>query len=174
MEVKSLIDSKDDSQIESKESKIYPLTDIWTFWFNNGKSWKRDSYNQVLDFATIGEFWSLYNNHPSLSCGHIYLMKKNKFPSWEDHVNGIRWSFMVPKNHLFNTWLELTMALIGCTLFKDEKYMNLIDGIEIQCSQRYTKGIIKIWLNKNIDIMFDVDIKYLDMKNKKVLLNNKS
>ncbi|KAH7568660.1 hypothetical protein ACOSP7_011686 [Xanthoceras sorbifolium] len=102
----------------------HPLEHSWTFWFDNpsGKSKQAtwgSSMRSIYTFATVEEFWSLYNNthHPSkLAVGADFYCFKHKIePKWEDPVcsNGGKWTVIFSKGKSDTCWLYTLLALIG-------------------------------------------------------------
>ncbi|RID46193.1 hypothetical protein BRARA_I02873 [Brassica rapa] len=96
----------------------------WTFWFDtpssksNQTTWG-SSLRTLYTFATIEEFWSLYNNiHPPNKWVHgsdLYCFKHEIEPKWEDPVcaNGGKWTMMFPKATLESNWLNTLLSLVG-------------------------------------------------------------
>ncbi|KAG2320663.1 hypothetical protein Bca52824_013876 [Brassica carinata] len=96
----------------------------WTFWFDNPSSKSNQttwgsSLRSLYTFATIEEFWSLYNNmHPPTKWVHgadLYCFKHKIEPKWEDPVcaNGGKWTMVFPKATLESSWLNTLLALVG-------------------------------------------------------------
>uniref|UniRef100_A0A1J3FQ39 mRNA cap-binding protein n=1 Tax=Noccaea caerulescens TaxID=107243 RepID=A0A1J3FQ39_NOCCA len=96
----------------------------WTFWFDNPslKSYQAtwgSSLRSFYTFATIEEFWSVYNNmHPPskwVPGADLYCFKEKIEPKWEDPIcaNGGKWTMMLPKAKLESNWLNTLLALVG-------------------------------------------------------------
>ncbi|KAI9198461.1 hypothetical protein LWI28_016254 [Acer negundo] len=102
----------------------HPLEHSWTFWFDNPSAKAKQaawgsSMRSIYTFATVEEFWSLYNNinHPSkLVVGaDFYCFKSNIEPKWEDPVcaNGGKWTVTCQRGKSDTCWLYTLLALIG-------------------------------------------------------------
>ncbi|KAL1192574.1 Eukaryotic translation initiation factor 4E-3 [Cardamine amara subsp. amara] len=96
----------------------------WSFWFDNPSSKSNqatwgNSLRSLYTFATIEEFWSLYNNmHPPskwVPGADLYCFKDKIEPKWEDPIcaNGGKWTMMFPKAKLESSWLNTLLALVG-------------------------------------------------------------
>ncbi|KFK44789.1 hypothetical protein AALP_AA1G303300 [Arabis alpina] len=103
----------------------HSLQNSWAFWFDNPHSksiqatWG-SSLRSLYTFATIEEFWSLYNNmHPPakwLPGADLYCFKHKIEPKWEDPIcaNGGKWTMRFPKaTKLDSNWLNTLLALVG-------------------------------------------------------------
>ncbi|XP_028791998.1 eukaryotic translation initiation factor 4E-1-like [Neltuma alba] len=102
----------------------HPLEHSWTFWFDNPSAKSKQaawgsSIRPVYTFATVEEFWSVYNNihHPSkLAVGADFHCFKYKIePKWEDPVcaNGGKWTVTFPRGKSDTCWLYTLLAMIG-------------------------------------------------------------
>lgn len=105
----------------------HPLEHRWTLWFDNpqqrgkgGGGWG-SSLRTIFTFATVEEFWCLYNNivPPSklITKADMHLFKDGIQPKWEDPKCEKGGSWTIPcsrsKEHLDNVWLHTVLALIG-------------------------------------------------------------
>ncbi|ONK70351.1 uncharacterized protein A4U43_C05F32830 [Asparagus officinalis] len=108
----------------SRRQSSHPLEHSWTFWFDNlsAKSKQVDwgsSIRSVHTFATVEDFWGLYNNihHPSkLAVGADFsCFKYGTEPKWEDPVcaNGGKWTISCSRGKVDNWWLQTLLAMIG-------------------------------------------------------------
>jgi len=113
----------------------HPLRTPWTLWYEfNLTTGKRPSTTQwgenlkeVFTFATVEDFWRLYNNisPPSqIQFGCSYnLFKKGIEPKWEDAANskGGRWTVIISKSKtiLDRMWLWLMLGAIGQVVEED-------------------------------------------------------
>ncbi|VDM73561.1 unnamed protein product [Strongylus vulgaris] len=97
-------ESKDKEFINVPEPlALHPLKQKWTYWYLNDDrqaSWE-DRLKPVCTFATVEEFWALYNNirPPSgLNCLCDYnVFKAGIQPMWEvpENLKGGRWLITV-------------------------------------------------------------------------------
>jgi translation initiation factor 4E len=128
----------------------YKLNDTWVLWSHelNNNDWSIDSYNKIFEFNTINNFWKLYNNFDALgglNKKNFFLMKKGITPIWEDvhNRNGGICSFKIPITKSFGLWNELSVFIIGQSLYNDKNIMTDINGISI--SSKNIWSIVKIW-----------------------------
>ncbi|KAK0579318.1 hypothetical protein LWI29_024495 [Acer saccharum] len=85
----------------------HPLEHSWTFWFDNPSAKSKQaawgsSMRSIYTFATVEEFWSLYNNinHPSkLVVGADFIVSK--------------WTVTCQRGKSDTCWLYTLLALIG-------------------------------------------------------------
>ncbi|CAL9170553.1 unnamed protein product [Musa hybrid cultivar] len=102
----------------------HPLENSWTFWFDNPSAKSKQaawgsSLRPIHTFATVEDFWSLYNNihHPSkLIMGADFHCFKDKIePKWEDPVcaNGGKWTISCVRGKADQLWLYTLLAMIG-------------------------------------------------------------
>ncbi|OMO82796.1 Translation Initiation factor eIF- 4e [Corchorus olitorius] len=119
---------EDDTTSSSSKKGIveqpHPLEHSWTFWFDNPSAKSKQatwgsSMRPIYTFATVEQFWSLYNNihHPSkLAVGADFHCFKHKIePKWEDPVcaNGGKWTVTFSRGKSDTCWLYTLLALIG-------------------------------------------------------------
>ncbi|XP_027930365.1 eukaryotic translation initiation factor 4E-1-like [Vigna unguiculata] len=102
----------------------HPLENSWTFWFDNrsAKS-KQDEWGSsirpIYTFATVEEFWSIYNNihHPSKLGVRVdfHCFKYKIEPKWEDPIcaNGGKWTMTFQRGKSDTSWLYTLLAMIG-------------------------------------------------------------
>ncbi|PIA41371.1 hypothetical protein AQUCO_02200057v1 [Aquilegia coerulea] len=102
----------------------HPLEHSWTFWFDNASTKSKQatwgtSTRAIHTFATVEEFWSLYNNihHPSkLAVGADFYCFNHKIePKWEDPIcaNGGNWTITFSRGKADTSWLYTLLAMIG-------------------------------------------------------------
>ncbi|KAG4945741.1 hypothetical protein JHK82_041787 [Glycine max] len=102
----------------------HPLENSWTFWFDNPSAKSKQaawgsSIRPIYTFATVEEFWSIYNNihHPSkLGVGADFHCFKHKIePKWEDPIcaNGGKWTMTFQRGKSDTSWLYTLLAMIG-------------------------------------------------------------
>jgi hypothetical protein len=98
-------------------------------------------------------------------------MKEGITPLWEDpeNINGGCWSFKVYDSHAEELWEDLTLHLISCNLYNNDK--DNIVGLSL-CSKKNNNVVIKLWnksskfnslklLNKSILEKWGTDIIYI-------------
>lgn len=113
---------------DDEGTSIHPLQNSWTLWFDNPR--KRTSVDtwgshikKVMEFATVEDFWRLYNNIMRASVldhgSNYHLFKDGIEPKWEDPANerGGQWTLIVPhrerRERLDELWLWSMLAAIG-------------------------------------------------------------
>ena len=104
------------------------LNDTWVLWSHEllDNNWSIASYSNIYEFDTISNFWRLYNNFNIFGGIHnknYFIMRKGITPIWEDEMNcnGCTCSIKLPMSKSFEFWLELSILLVGETLFDDEE-----------------------------------------------------
>ena len=127
------------------------LNSKWVLWYHSPdeKSWDIDSYQNITEFDTIEDFWRIQKELSShiIQFGMFFIIRKNIMPIWEDKFNldGGCWSFKLAKKDVFKAWVELSVSLIGETIYKNEKNIMNINGISISPKKNFS--ILKIWNN---------------------------
>jgi hypothetical protein len=126
------------------------LKDSWNLWYHHIlNDWTLSGYKKIYTINTIKDFWDIYNNInliEELNNLHLYFMRDNVTPIWEDNnnKNGGVWSILVNSDYAFELWEKLSVDLVSQTIFD-----NNINGISI--NQKNNIFIIKIWNNnKNL------------------------
>ena len=129
------------------------LTNNWTLWFHdiNDNNWKLSSYDNIYTFNNLETYIKLYNTIDNFSAGMFFLMKENILPLWEvkENKKGGYWSFKITKNKINTVWKDICSQIIGNTIL-DDANINSINGVSL--SPKINNCIIKIWLNKEVDI----------------------
>ena len=122
------------------------LKNSWNIWYHHIlNDWTITGYNKIYTINTIKDFWDFYNNInliEELNNLHLYFMRENVTPIWEDENNnkGGAWSILVNPDHAFELWEKLAVDLVS-----DKIFDNNINGISI--NQKNNIFIIKIWNN---------------------------
>ncbi len=123
----------------------------WNVWYHYDKdNWKLSGYKNIYEITDISSFWKLYNNWNKLGGilnKHLFLMKENITPVWEDinNINGGCWSYKIHEDNAEELWEDLSVYLVCnlmSTVISDE-----ILGISISFKKN-NYAVIKIW-NKN-------------------------
>jgi len=153
---------KQEEQIDSNEqanngcNEQYPLQYSWALWHNGPKKqaqWAKPKY--VCSFATVGQFWRIFNNlstPSSLTVGSdFHLFKDNITPEWEDPANqgGGQWQiyFEPPDKATLDTnWFHIILTVIGNNF---EGLDNLICGVV--ASVRLRKNRLQLWIRAQED-----------------------
>jgi translation initiation factor 4E len=122
------------------------LNNSWNIWYHHIlNDWTITGYNKIYTINTIKDFWDFYNNInliEELNNLHLYFMRENVTPIWEDENNnkGGAWSILVNQEHAFELWEKLAVDLVS-----DKIFDNNINGVSI--NQKNNIFIIKIWNN---------------------------
>ncbi|XP_010943607.3 eukaryotic translation initiation factor 4E-1 [Elaeis guineensis] len=117
-------DGEAEPSVARRVARSHPLEYSWTFWFDNPSAKSKQvawgsSIRSVHTFATVEDFWSLYNNirQPSkLVVGADFHCFKYKIePKWEDPVctNGGKWTISCARGKSDTFWLHTLLAMIG-------------------------------------------------------------
>lgn len=163
-------------KVDSSVEEEYPFQTGWNLWFHafNNTNWDRDSYILVkpdkwdCSFDNAKDFWRLWNQHPPVSAGSWYLMRKGIYPRWEEpeNIDGSNWSFRIPmEDELGNdvaerVWTISAVMSVGETIMRNSNNSKYINGISIspKMSKPYGRkgrsnipspATLKIWLGKS-------------------------
>ena len=157
LEKKTITHDDSSSSVSSSSSEYvsYPLKTNWVLWHHSpfNKNWNISSYDYLYKIKTVEDFWALFSTWnsylPSIKDSMFFIMKDGVKPIWEDtnNKNGGCWSLRIEKENIKNTWLELSMALIGTYITKRKSDYDVITGLSI--SPKKTFSIIKIWCSEN-------------------------
>ena len=150
-----------------EKSDDYKLQTSWILWNHklNDNNWKNNSYKNIFEINNLYDYKFLENimTLQNLQNTMFFLMRKDIFPTWEDHHNrnGFNISYKVPLNHLENSWNNLLFKV----LTDDDDNIN---GISISPKKEF--NIIKVWINKYDRNIFDLD-RYINGKNGRIKRN---
>jgi hypothetical protein len=151
------------------------LTNKLILWYHHDKdNWSINGYKKIFELITIKDFWSLHNNWDKLggiTSKHIFLMKENITPLWEDKNNiaGGCWSFKVTEDLSEELFEDLSTLLVCNELCSS--ISNEIVGLSL-CLKKNNNVVIKIWnknsknnslklINENIIKKWGMDIIYI-------------
>ena len=124
LEKKKITHDDMSSSVSSSSSEYvsYPLKTNWVLWHHSpfNKNWNVSSYDYLYKIKTVEDFWALFSTWkdylPSIKDSMFFIIERTGVkPIWEDinNKNGGCWSLRIEKDNIKNTWLELSMALIG-------------------------------------------------------------
>lgn len=149
------LDEPGNTLFENKEvfKLKHPLNNKWTLWYtkpqvNKLEAW-HDLLKPVITFASVEEFWGIYNLIPPANQlplkSDYHLFKEGIRPEWEDKENeqGGKWQYTFSKRDALNInelWLRGLLAVIGETIEDDEGEVN---GIVLNVRNRGIR--IGIW-----------------------------
>jgi translation initiation factor 4E len=130
-----------------------PLSNPWALWVmsQHGKTAKDNwqaSQTKTAEFATVGDFWRLYNNIHSVSkLGHAdyAIFRQGVAPAWEDPVckNGGRWVAKITSRP-DDAWLTVLLALIGESF---GEYASIVCGAVFSARRGGMK--LALWLSSS-------------------------
>lgn len=129
--------------------KINPLFSPFCLWYHNpnDKDWSISSYEKVIEFQSIEEYWYYINiiDVKLILNGMFFIMKKGIYPMWEDekNINGGCISLKILKDKSFENWNRISVYLLSNNLTEN------INGISISPKKNF--NIIKFWFNEKID-----------------------
>jgi hypothetical protein len=133
--------------------KDYLFSNPWHLWYHHElDNWKISGYRKIFTINSIKDFWELHHNIEcigGINNQNFFLMRDGVDPIWEDvkNRNGGCWSIkLTDTSRNFNTWLKLSMYMVGDNMFKDIKNdeQKVITGLSINLRNSNTT-IIKIW-----------------------------
>ena len=157
-------------QISTMEtSETHPLYDKWTLWAHlpHDTDWTIRSYKRIMDIKMVEEIIKLNQAIPEKLIKNcmLFLMRDGINPMWEDPKNkdGGCFSFKVSNKDVAKVWEQLSYAIVGETISKNEEMVNIVNGITISPKKSFC--IIKVWLSdctvqnpKNIVEISNLDI----------------
>lgn len=133
LEDKTVLSSKEEFTVK------HPLNNKWTLWYtkpdvNKSENW-HDLLKPVITFASVEEFWGIYNSIPPANQlppkSDYHLFKEGIKPEWEDEENskGGRWQFSWNNKRevlpvVNDLWLRGLLSVIGETIEDDENEVN--------------------------------------------------
>lgn len=97
----------------------------WVLWYHHEKdNWNASGFKQLCKITTSQELWKFYNNWSiigGITNKHIFLMRENVVPVWEDpsNINGGCWSFKIIEENASELWEDLSVALVCHELAQD-------------------------------------------------------
>jgi len=123
-------DGDDDGGDGNKEpEQKHPLQHKWVMYYDspkhqakrfNNKNWQDErNHQKITEFATVEDFWCLYNNLVKASDlgprSNYFLMKEQYNPEWEAVKGGGAWNIKLPKdeNEMNRVWMYTLLAVIG-------------------------------------------------------------
>ena len=129
---------------------LHSLSDKWVLWAHlpHDTNWSLNSYIKVSDIETIEDLVSIIQNlkeNVVKNC-MLFIMRHNINPIWEDpsNKNGGCFSFKINNKNVGSSWKNLSYAVLGKSITKDDKLFESINGITI--SPKKTFCIVKIWM----------------------------
>src|SRR3989344_3489690 len=149
--------------------KCTRLNNTYTLYYHNPNenSWELSSYNEIISFNTLEEFWIInkFVSKDMVDNGMFFLMIDGILPIWEDvnNINGGNMSWKLDKKYAYKYWLDSIIYFITDNLLDDKNNIN-INGISI--SPKKNSNIIKIWTKQDV-----IDLDSINM-NKSFELNN--
>ena len=146
-------------------NELHYLNNEWTIWahLSNDTDWSLNSYKNIATFDTVESVLTLYENLPEniIKYCMLFIMKKGIYPIWEDekNCNGGCFSYKINNKYVTEIWKDLSYALIGETITKNDSVNNNINGITISPKKNFC--IIKIWIsncnNKDPNIIENIN-----------------
>ena len=130
------------------------LDNSYSLWFHNADQtdYSPESYNEILTFNTLQEFWYLdkFIKKDMIENGMFFIMIDQIMPIWEDknNIKGGCVSWKVDRKFCYKFWIDC----VGHFIMKHlGNYTNLINGVSI--SPKKNSSIIKLWFKEEVDIL---------------------
>lgn len=124
----------------------------WTIWiYDKANDWSRDNLKKVKSIKTIDDFIkldkNLRNNCQNILNKHIFIMKNEILPLWEEkeNINGGCWTFKSSIYDSLDHFLHIFLLLITNNFLSNE-LNNDINGITY-CPKNNNICIIQVWNN---------------------------
>lgn len=142
-----------DANTDNLKVNCHNLGLSYNLWYHNPDDldWSPESYNEILNFNTIEEFWILdkFIRKDMVENGMFYVMKDGILPLWEDpqNIKGGCVSWKIERNNSYKYWIDI----VGHFLMKDlGNYTDKVNGVSV--SPKKNACIIKLWFSEEIDI----------------------
>ena len=125
----------------------------WTVWYHYDiQQWTSSSFRKLYTIQTISDFWQLvdiFKENPTLLMEHIYVMRGDITPIWEDSRNrkGGCWSIKIDLRDSFTIFVKILACVLGETSMigpNDVNLSNHVTGVSF-CSKNSFNAIIQIW-----------------------------
>ncbi len=150
---------------ESIDSKLHTLSDKWVLYAHlpHDTNWDINSYIKIFEFNSVEEMVSLISElkeNVVKNC-MLFIMRHTIKPVWEDksNKNGGSFSFKINNKNVANAWKNLSYAVMGNHITKDNEMFNHINGITV--SPKKTFCIMKIWM-KNCNFQNPQKLEKID------------
>ena len=128
------------------------LSNQWNLWIYKQKdNWSKDNLEKIKSIKTVKDFIDLdkylRNNNDNLLNKHIFIMKDNILPSWEEkeNINGGCWTFKTSKYDSLEHFLHIFLLIISNNFLQDD-LNNHINGVTF-CIKKNNICIIQVWNN---------------------------
>lgn len=137
--------------VPASHTGFHPLTDKWVLWAHlpHDTNWTLASYIKIMKIETMEEMIAVVENLPEalISNCMLFMMKEGINPMWEDKKNrdGGCFSFKSNNKSVVNAWKNLSYAVAGNCVTKDDDIYKNITGITISSKKSFC--IIKIWMS---------------------------
>lgn len=158
-----------DARKNMDSSEQHPLYGNWVLWAHlpHDTDWTIRSYKRIMDIKRVEEMIKLNQALPEKLIKNcmLFLMREGINPMWEDPKNkdGGCFSFKVSNKDVVKVWEQLSYAIVGETITKNEAMLNIVNGITISPKKSFC--IIKVWLSdctiqnpKNIIAISNLDV----------------
>jgi len=139
------------TNMETSEGTNYHyLSGKWVLWAHlpHDTDWTIRSYKKIMKISSVEEIIKLNDALPEKLIKNcmLFLMRDGINPMWEDPKNkeGGCFSFKVGNKYVGKVWEKLSYSIVGETITKNEKMLNIVNGITISPKKSFC--IIKVWL----------------------------
>ena len=146
----SQYNTMDTATDSSSKETFHSLSNNWTLWAHlpHNTDWSLNSYIPISTFTNVEETIGVTETLPPVLVENcmLFIMKEGVKPIWEDpnNRNGGSFSYKILNKNVYNVWKELTYALVGGTISKQQGFINCVTGITISPKKSFC--IIKIWM----------------------------
>jgi hypothetical protein len=150
---------------DQKDGTLIPLFDKYILWCHDimTRNWTVGSYKKLCDIDNVCLFWQFFNNFSKMGFQHrhFFLMKEGIFPTWEHKDNNGLCSFKTDTNKSIS-FCEMLGVYMVCNQLMTEKN-EIVNGISFSPKKDFV--IIKIWINKDIDISKIINPEFIKRVN---------
>lgn len=137
--------------------------DEWNIWiFQKKNKWKKSNLEKIFTIRNSNDFIQFDNNlrnDTSLLSKHIFIMKNNIIPLWEEkeNIHGGCWTFKSSIYDSLNHFLHILIIMITNNFLTDE-YNSYINGLSF-CQKNENICILQVW-NSNYEKLKNINHHY--------------
>ena len=129
------------------------LSHQWNIWvYQEPNNWSKNNLKVIQKISTVEDFTQfdkyLRLNSDQILNKHIFIMKNNIIPLWEEkeNIEGGCWTFKTSIHDSLEKFLHLFLLIVTEQFFEDPLLNKKINGITF-CIKNNNNCIIQVWNN---------------------------
>jgi len=137
----------------------------WNVWiYQQQNNWSKDNLKVMQKISTVQDFVEfdkqLRLNYEQILNKHIFIMKDNIIPLWEEkeNIQGGCWTFKTSMHDSLEHFLHIFLLIITNNFIEEDSFNKNINGITF-CIKNNNNCIIQVW-NDSYKKLKDNDIKH--------------